>query len=82
MVRIGIGVAGRTGIEMAARGGEVRSALADGVEMDPVHAGSESRDRQSDVDDLAGALLALDQIRGSADALALDRRACADDAGA
>ena len=38
VVRVGIGVAGRTGIEMAARGGEVGRALADRVQVDAVHA--------------------------------------------
>ena len=63
MVRVRIGVARRTRIEVAARRGEVGLALADGVQVDAVHAGLQPRDGHRDLDDLARALLAFDERR-------------------
>ena len=57
MVRVGIGVARRAGIEVAAGRREVRLALADRVQVHAVLARLESLGVERDVDDLAGALL-------------------------
>ena len=81
MIGVGIGVARRARIEVAARGGEVGRALADRVQVDAVHARLQARHRHRDVDDLAGALLGLDEIGRAGDALALDVGVGADDAG-
>ena len=42
MIGVGVHVAGRPGIEVAARGGEVGVALADRVQVDAMHAGFET----------------------------------------
>ncbi len=82
MIGVGIGVARRARIEVAAGGGEVRLALADRVQMNAVLPGLEAARRDGDVDDRAGALLALDELDRAGDAVALDvgvrsrRRAC------
>ena len=43
----GSGLLGRAGIEVAARGGEIRRALADGVQVDAVQARLQARDRHA-----------------------------------
>jgi hypothetical protein len=82
MVRVGVGIAGRSGIEMASGRRERRFTLADGMQMDPVHPFLESRQRHGDRDDFPGALLALDEVCGAGDALALDVGVRPHDAGA
>ena len=59
---------------MAAGGGEVRLALADRVQVDAVQPRLQPRDGQRDFDDLARALLTLDERRPTGDSLALDVR--------
>ena len=62
MVGVGIHVARRTRIEMAPRGGEVRFAFADRVQVHAVHAGLETGHRDGDVDHLAGSLRVLGEL--------------------
>ena len=72
VIGIGIGIARRAGIEMAAGGGEVRLALADGVQMDAVQPGLETARRDGDVDNHARALLAFHELDLPGDAVAFD----------
>ena len=74
VVGVGVGVAGRARIEVAAGGGEVGLALADRVQVHAVLPGLEAARRHGDVDDGAGALLALDELDLAGDAVALDVR--------
>ena len=67
MIGVGIGVAGRPWIEVAAGGGEIRLALADRVQVDAVQARLQPARRDGDVDDDAGAGLALDELRLAGD---------------
>ena len=63
MVRVRIGVARRTRIEVAACRGKVGLALADRMQVHAVHAGLQPRNGQRDLDDFPRALLALDERR-------------------
>ena len=74
MIGVGVGVARRSWIEVAAGRGEVRLALADRVQVHAVQSGLEAARRHGDVDDDAGALLALDELDLPGDAVALDIR--------
>ena len=74
MIGVRIGVACRPGIEVAAGGGEVGLALADRVQVDAVQPRLQPRDGQRDFDDLARALLTLDERRPTGDSFALDVR--------
>ncbi len=72
MIGVGVGVARRSWIEVAAGGGEVRLTLADRVQVYAMQSGLESARRHGDVDDDAGALLALDELDLAGDAVAFD----------
>ena len=64
MIGVGIGVAGRARIEVAAGRGEVRLALADRVQVNAVHAGLEAASTVTvTVHDGAGALLCARRSR-------------------
>ena len=72
MIGVGIGVARRPRIEVASGRREVRLALADRVQVHAVQPGLQSARRHGDVDDDAGALLALDELDLAGDAVAFD----------
>ena len=72
MVGVRVGVARRAGIEVAAGGGEVRIALADGVQVHAVLARLQALDVERELDHRAGALRALGERQRAGDALALD----------
>ena len=68
VIGVGIGVARRTRIEMSASRREVGLAFADRVQMNTVETGLETARRDGDVDDRAGALLALNELDLAGDA--------------
>ena len=82
VVRVRIGVTRRPGIEMSASGGEVRCALADGMEVHAVLTRLQTRHREGDLDHFSRTLLLLDELRPSGNLIALDICVPADLAGA
>lgn len=72
MVRVRIGIARRSRVEVAACGREVRLALADRMQVNTVKTGLETCCRHRDVDDASRALSALDKVRTAGDTLAFD----------
>ena len=74
MIGVRIHVAGRSWIEVAAGGGEVRVALADRVQVDAVHARLQALGVKRELDDRARALLAFGERQRAGNAVTLDVR--------